>query len=190
MSEQTIEAPEIVERDDYNNANLGTYEVTWENGAVEEIRAHWVIRPQPDLFNGSSDEHIKFVGWYDGVHRTILSARPDRIRCIRDLGVLPSLPDVNPDEPGQVEPEPAAHDMVRLTALESRVKAGETIRVFHPNWNDGEPVLLRDVMTHGDDIPEGRIGVRYSFVDGDGEDTHRIELVPTGALVALCGGAE
>ncbi len=91
---------------------------------------------------------------------------------------------------GQVEPEPAVGDKVRLTDLESRLKDGETIRVFHPDWNDGDPVQLRDVMTYGDDIPEGRIGVFYSFTNGEGEDEYVKGLVPVATFVIPYGGGQ
>ncbi|WP_031166055.1 hypothetical protein [Streptosporangium roseum] len=97
MNQSTTSAAPIVERPDYNNANLLTFEVTWENGAVEQIKAHWMLRPSSGS-TGLQTDHITFTGWYDGVHHTVLSARPDRVRCIRDLGLLPSLPDLGDSE--------------------------------------------------------------------------------------------
>jgi hypothetical protein len=94
--EQATEETEIVERDDHNNANLKTFEVTWENGTVEHVRAHFVYHPALGGIGGSEGRHVTFTGWYDGQHKTILSARPDRIRMIRDLGMVPSLPDLDP----------------------------------------------------------------------------------------------
>ncbi len=94
---------EVVERDDLNNANLLTFEVTWENGSVEHIKAHHVLHPAGSRLDAYG-EHIRLTGWYDGKHRTALSARADRIRSIRDLGVLPPLPDLDPvPSPEQIE---------------------------------------------------------------------------------------
>ncbi len=93
----------FVEREDHNNANLKTFEVTWENGAVERVGAHWMLQPSADILGKPGVRHITFSGWYDGQHRTALSVRPDRVRCIRDLGVLPSLPDVDAEPETVVE---------------------------------------------------------------------------------------
>lgn len=99
MSTETVETPEVVERDDFNNGNLLTFEVTWEGGFVERVKAHFISHPTPLGLRGddSGGRHITFTGWYDGQHRTILSARPDRVRSIRLLDLLSPSPEPEPE---------------------------------------------------------------------------------------------
>lgn len=101
MSTETTSPAESVEREDFNNSNLLTFEVTWEGGFVEHVKAHFVNHPVSHGFSGDGDgKHITFAGWYDGKHRVIMSARPDRVRSIRLLDLLPPL----------IVPDPVAED--------------------------------------------------------------------------------
>ncbi|MEV7013464.1 hypothetical protein [Streptosporangium sp. NPDC051022] len=163
---QSVEAVEEAadkpaERDDYNNANLRTYEVTWEHGTVEHVPAHWVFHPTASPLD-KTREHIKFAGWYDGEHRTILSARPDRIRCIRDLGILAPLPDVEAPlviDLGLTIPTPP--ETVRIDSdLFEKV-------VTHPDWNGGRPVRVTALLgDHEDDVPPDHVRVHWESLQG------------------------
>lgn len=115
MSNETAETPQVVERNDFNNANLLTFEVTWESGLVENVKAHFISHPHG--LGRDDGRHITLSGYYDGRHRVILSARPDRVRSIRLLDLLPSFTEFGvletpecfmPEEPG--EPAESAGD--------------------------------------------------------------------------------
>jgi len=162
---------------------LRTYEVTWSTKDIEHVVANRIAYPDDSPFS-SAVHHIQFWGDEEDLYRVFLSAQPGQILKIRDLGVVDE-----PEVPGQVEPEPAVSDRVRLADLADRVDAGETIHVVHPDWNDGKPVQIRTVALYGDDIGDGEIGVRYSFVDDDGDDRYRVEYVSVAALVTPYGGA-
>lgn len=92
-------------------------------------------------------------------------------------------------EPGQVEPEPALGKKVRLDGLVDQIEDETPLHVIHPDWNDGQPVRLREVSLWGDDIPFGDIGVRYSYVDRDGDEHHRGAYVSAATLVIPCGSS-
>ncbi|MER7213547.1 hypothetical protein ABT340_41340 [Streptosporangium sp. NPDC000239] len=159
--ESTAEKP--VERDDYNNGNLRTFEVTWENGTVEHVAAHWVFHPAPDFgLTRSKGEHIQFTGWYDGKHRTALSVRPDRVRSIRDLGVLPPSPDAGSPQASDfgvripIPPEPVRID---------HVEADEVVTT--PAWCEGRAVRLTSVLGDCEDgVPPDHVQVHWESLDG------------------------
>ncbi|GAA0853268.1 hypothetical protein ACFQVD_26835 [Streptosporangium amethystogenes subsp. fukuiense] len=125
--------------------------------------------------------------------RDVYAALADARRRIREVERIVKayrrdLADVESEAPGQVEPAPAAP--VRLTELAEKVAAGDVVLVSYPDWNDGEPVQLHLLSVYGDDVPEGCVGVRYSFVSGGGNDWYETDVVSAAALVTPCGGAE
>lgn len=79
----------MAEAKSINRGPLHTYEITWENGAIEEIQAHQVSWSNKNwgTFGFSGDSKINFMGEFDGRWTLVLSALERDIRKVRDLSI-------------------------------------------------------------------------------------------------------
>ncbi|WP_086846941.1 hypothetical protein [Amycolatopsis kentuckyensis] len=74
----------------FDHGPIKTFEVTWTNGHVEEIKAHQVILPLPDMGGMYGElatkrvDYIKFHGEIDGRWQLVLAVRAGLIDVVRD----------------------------------------------------------------------------------------------------------
>ena len=64
---------------------LDTYEVIWNSGHVEQVRAHQVLAPRPAVFGDHGTSVWMFHGEIDGKWRLLLVARDEDIKSVRNL---------------------------------------------------------------------------------------------------------
>lgn len=110
--------------------------------------------------------------------RDVYAALADARRRIREVERIVrsyrrDLADAVSEAPGQVEPEPAAGDKVRLTDMQDRVEGGETICVTCPDWNDGRPVRIFGIQDSPIDLTQRYVAWRPADVAGPGTRSAR-----------------
>lgn len=71
----------------YDHGPLDTYEVIWNSGHIEHVKAHQVLAPRPPLFGLTSPGDNRWVvhGEIEGRWRLLLIAADEDIRSIRNV---------------------------------------------------------------------------------------------------------
>lgn len=83
--EQASKAPDP---EAYDHGPLRTYEITWTNGHVEQVKGHQVMSSgMTDGLFGHSPRRPRFTihGEFDGHWLLVLTAPEDDVRIIRDV---------------------------------------------------------------------------------------------------------
>lgn len=162
MSEQTAEAPEIVETveepksettswlDRLIGEGLHTFKVSWANGDIGHVKARCLTEE-----NG----HHVFLGDGSNPFMRVMWMRPDSVRCIQRV-------DVVEEEPGQVEPE---RDLFRdaFIRLQSVVEDGSPEAIATVMRDTAHLTAEHSVMADPEPVPVRIDSLVPRVVDGE-----------------------